>query len=268
MMKWLSRIVLAGSSLVMLLPFLWLVVASFKTNRELFHNPFGLPASWTWDNYAAVLSKHAIFAYLVHSVIVAALSTLIALLLASLASYIFTYTFRGRSGWLMLLVAGILVPTNAFLVPYYYLVQWLGLYDSLVGLSLVYAGISLPLSVLIITNYMASMPYELLEAATMDGASVHRTFIRVVLPVSYPGLVTAAIFLVITAWNELLFANLLTQSEEARTLQVAIRFFLTTFQANYPQAFAAMVVAIVPTIVIYAVLSEKIIGGLTAGAVK
>ncbi len=267
-MKWLSRILLAVSSFVMLAPFLWLVLASLKTNRELLHRPFGLPVRWTWDNYATVLSKHPIPAYFLHSVIVAALSTFIALVLASLASYILTYTFRGRSGWLLLLVAGILVPTNAFMVPYYYLVQWLGFYDSLVGLSLVYAGISLPLSVLIITNYMAAIPSELSEAASMDGASVHRIFVQVVLPVSTPGLVTAAIFLVITAWNELLFANLLTQSEGTRTLQVAIRFFLTTFQANYPQAFAAMVIAILPTIAAYALLSEKIIGGLTAGAVK
>ena len=115
---------------------------------------------------------------------------------------------------------------------------------------------------------MDTIPLELLESAQIDGATSGQAFRRIILPVSKPGIVTACVFLVINSWNELLFANLLNQSDSSRTIQVAIRSFLTTFDANYAYAFAAMVISILPTIIIYALLTDKIIGGMTAGAVK
>jgi raffinose/stachyose/melibiose transport system permease protein len=267
-MKLAKWFVLAIFLVIMLVPFVWLVLASFKTSEELFSSPFRLPLVWSFDNYRAVLTSHPIPLYFLNSLIVAVGSTLLGIAIATLAAYVFKYPVKYKSWLLLLLTIGIFIPTNAFMVPYYYLVNWLGFYNTLAGIVLVYAGMSLPLGFLIIKTYMDSIPNEMLEAAFIDGAGVHKTFLKVILPVSYPGLITASIFLMITAWNELLFASLLTQSEGTRTLQVAIRFFLTTFQANYPQAFAAMVIAILPTVIIYVFLSEKIIGGLTAGAVK
>ncbi|CAM3390064.1 carbohydrate ABC transporter permease [Marinicrinis lubricantis] len=267
-MKWIKWFVLTAFTCITVVPLLWLLMASFKTNKELFRDPFGLPTEWMYDNYASVFDSHPIPLYFYNSVFVAVISTVIALIVSTLASYIFIYHFKWKNQWLLLLTFGILIPTNAFMVPYYFIVDWLGLYDTLFGVALVYAGVSLPLSVIIIKTYMDTIPYEIVEASFIDGASIHKTFSRVILPISYPGIVTASIFLMITAWNELLFANLLTQSETTRTLQVAIRFFLSTFNANYPYAFAAMIIAILPTILVYTFLSEKIIGGLTAGAVK
>ena len=112
------------------------------------------------------------------------------------------------------------------------------------------------------------MPPELLEAARVDGASFHRIFRSIVAPLTMPGVVTAAIFLLITCWNELLFASVLTEDQAAQTVQVGIRFFLTTYAANYPLAFAATVMAILPTVVVYVFLSNRVIGGLTAGSLK
>lgn len=254
--------------LITVVPFLWLILASFKNSQELFSSPFKLPDKWMWENYESVLSSHPIPTYFYNSVFIAVLSTIIAVAVATLVSYAFMYKFKFKSAWMLFITFGIFIPTNAFIVPYYFIVNWLGLYDTKFGVALVYAGVSLPLSILIIKTYMESIQKEILEASFIDGASIHRTFRSVILPISYPGMTTASIFLMITAWNELLFASLLTQSEGTRTLQVAIRFFLSTFSANYPVAFAAMVIAVVPTIVIYSLLSEKIIGGLTAGAVK
>lgn len=254
--------------MITLVPFVWLILASFKTNQELFSAPFALPDKWMIENYKTVLTSHPIPHYFLNSIFIAIISTLIGVVLATLVSYAFMYSFKFKAGWLLIITFGIFIPTNAFIVPYYFIVNWLGFYDTLLGVALVYAGVSLPLSILIVKTYMDSIQKEILEASFIDGASVHRTFISVILPISYPGMITASIFLMITAWNELLFASLLTQSEGTRTLQVAIRFFLSTFSANYPVAFAAMVIAVIPTIVIYSLLSEKIIGGLTAGAVK
>ena len=115
---------------------------------------------------------------------------------------------------------------------------------------------------------MVTIPGELLESAKIDVATAGQSFWKIILPVSKPGIVTACIFLVINSWNELLFANLLNQSDSSRTIQVAIRSFLTTFEANYAYAFAAMVISILPTIIIYALLTDRIIGCMTAVAVK
>lgn len=267
-MKGLRWIFIVLFMIITLVPFMWLILASFKTNQELFSAPFKLPKKWMFENYESVLTSHPIPHYFFNSMFIAIVSTLLAVMISTLVAYAFMYTFKFKSGWLLVITFGIFIPTNAFIVPYYFIVNWLGLYDTLLGVALVYAGVSLPLSVLIVKTYMDSIQKEILEASFIDGASVHRTFFSVILPVSYPGMTTAGIFLMITAWNELLFASLLTQSEATRTLQVAIRFFLTTFSADYPVAFAAMVIAVIPTIVIYSLLSEKIIGGLTAGAVK
>jgi raffinose/stachyose/melibiose transport system permease protein len=267
-MKLVRYVIIFLFLLVTIVPFLWLVMASFKVNQELFASPFKLPEVWQWENYRNVLSAHPIPLYFLNSLIIAVVSTVIGVAVATLVSYAFMYSFKFKPGWMLLITFGIFIPTNAFIVPYYFLVNWLGLYDTLFGVALVYAGVSLPLSILIVKTYMDSIQKEMLEASFIDGASIHRTFFRVILPISYPGMTTAGIFLMITAWNELLFATLLTQSEANRTLQVAIRFFLTTFSANYSLAFAAMVITVIPTIIIYSLLSEKIIGGLTAGAVK
>lgn len=160
------------------------------------------------------------------------------------------------------------IPTNAFMVPYYVMINKIGLYDNVLGIALVYAGVNLPMSFMVIKGYMDTIPGELLESAKIDGATAGQSFWKIILPVSKPGIVTACIFLVINSWNELLFANLLNQSDSSRTIQVAIRSFLTTFEANYAYAFAAMVISILPTIIIYALLTDRIIGGMTAGAVK
>jgi raffinose/stachyose/melibiose transport system permease protein len=267
-MRFFRSLILTGFLLITFGPFLWLTISSLKINRELFANPFGLPEKWMISNYVSVFSSVPIPRYFINSLYVSVLSTLITLAVASLAAYIFTFRFKGKTGWILLVTIGILIPTNAFMVPYYYIINWLGFYDSLVGVSLIYTGMMLPFTLIIIKNYMDSLPHEMKEAAYIDGASIHRCFFSIVLPVSTPSLFTAAIFLIISAWNELLFANLLTQSEGNRTLQVAIRFFLSQFHTDYPKAFAAMMIVIMPTVIIYSLLSEKIIGGLTAGAVK
>ncbi|HID31404.1 MAG TPA: carbohydrate ABC transporter permease [Desulfobacterales bacterium] len=249
------------------IPFAWLIMASFKTNIELFSNPFGL-SNWTFANYAAVFSHRPMHLYFRNSIVVTIISTAVAVIASTLASYVFTYRFRAKRALYIFLIVGLFLPVNAFMTPYFFIVNWLGLYDTLWGVALVYAGISMPLSLLVIKTYMDTIPQEIIEAARIDGANFHQIFWNIILPLSRPGIVTASIFLMITAWNELLFANLLTQSDVNRTVQVAIRFFLTTFEANYARAMAGTVVSILPTIVAYMFLSNRIMEGLTVGAVK
>jgi len=253
---------------LLLVPFVWLILTSFRTSSELFSAPFGLPSRWSLDNYIASFSVHPLQIYFRNSFVVAILSTLLTLATSVLASYALLHRFRLNRAALVFLIFGLLVPTSAFMVPIFFIIHWLGLYNTWWGLVLTYAGFSFPLSLLIIKTYMDTIPHELLEAARIDGASFHRCFLDVILPVTVPGIVTAAIFLFITAWNELLFANLLTQDAKAMTVQVGIRYFVTTYAANYPEAFAATVMAIIPPIVLYVLLIDRVIEGMTAGALK
>lgn len=249
-------------------PFAWLILSSFKTSAELFSDPFGLPGRWSLDNYFSAFAAHPLHVFLRNSVVVAGTATLLTLAASTLAAYALLHQFRLSRVVVGFLVFGLLLPVNAFIAPIFFIINYLGLYNTVWGVALVYAAISFPLSFLVIKTYMDTIPHELVEVARLDGASYHRIFLNVILPISVPGIVTAAIFLVITSWNELLFASILTQDETAQTVQVGVRYFLTTYAANYPQAFSATVMAIIPTIVIYIFLSDRVIEGMTAGSLK
>lgn len=254
--------------IIMILPFAWLIISSFRPNTELFREPFAVPRHLSFQNYVSVFKSQPILLYFGNTVVVAVCATFLCSFVSVLASYAFMYAFPAATKVAAFLAIGLFIPTNAFLVPYYVMITKIGLYDSAMGIMFVYAGINLPQSLMIIKGYMGSIPKTILEAADIDGASSHMILRKIVLPISVPGIVTACIFIIINCWNELLFANLLSQSDVSRTIQVAIRSFLTTFSANYAHAFAAMVISILPTIIIYAFLTDKIIGGMTAGAVK
>lgn len=267
-----SRIImyifLAIVLIFMIVPFVWLVVSSFRPNTDLFNEPFSIPKHLSISNYIAVIKSHPIFLYFMNSVVAAAGATIFCIVAATMAAYTMMYRFAVRKILVAMFSVCLFIPTNAFMVPYYVMISKVGLYDNILGIAVVYAGVNFPMSFMVIKGYMDMIPKEILESAQIDGATSGQAFRRIIFPISRPGIVTACVFLVINSWNELLFANLLNQSDSSRTIQVAIRSFLTTFDANYAYAFAAMVISILPTILIYALLTDKVIGGMTAGAVK
>jgi raffinose/stachyose/melibiose transport system permease protein len=255
-------------SAITLIPMLWLVMSSFKTDAELFASPWALPESWSFKNYTDALDAHPMWIFLRNSVLVSVISTALILVSALMASYAMLHRFRFSRTTFGFLLFGILLPVNALMTPIFFIVNMMGLYNNVLGLALVYAGLFFPLGFLVVKAYMDTTPPEILEAARVDGASFHSVFRRIVVPLTAPGAVTAGIFLMITTWNELLFASILTQDTSSQTVQVGIRFFLTTYAANYPQAFAATVIAIAPTVVVYMLLSERIVDAMTAGSLK
>jgi raffinose/stachyose/melibiose transport system permease protein len=261
-------VVLGVFTLITLLPLIWLVLSSFKTNAELFADPFGLPATWSFDNYVEAFTARPLPVYLKNSLLSAGLSALIIIIASLMASYSLLHRFRMGRLTFGFLMFGILLPVNALMTPIFFIVNILGLYNSILGLSLVYAGLFFPLGFLIVKTYMDTTPPEILEAARIDGAGFHTIFARIVMPLTAPGAVTAGIFLLITAFNELLFASILTEDAQAQTIQVGVRYFLTTYSADYPLAFAATVISIAPTVVIYILLSDRIVAAMTAGSLK
>lgn len=249
--------------IIVVLPLFWLLLSSFKLNAEFFSNPLGFPAHWSFANYVTVLTEAPMLLYLANSIAISAASTLLGALVALAAAFVFLFEFRLKRFFYLLLTFALFVPTSAFMIPYFLMISRLGLYNNDLGIALVYVGISLPTSFLIVSTYMRdAVKSELIEASYLDGATLHQSFVLIVVPISMRGVITACIFLLIIGWNELLYALLLSQSDGSRTVQVAISFLVATYTANFPQAFAAMVLAVLPIIVIYAFLNKRIVAGL------
>jgi raffinose/stachyose/melibiose transport system permease protein len=264
--KWL----LLGFFLVFtFVPLLWLVVSSFKTNLELLSAPFAPPKVWQLQNYLNAFQLADLHRLFLHSVVVSALGAALNVLVAAMAAFALSRVRFGLNGLVLnVILAGVLIPIIALMVPYFQLVSRLGLYDRLVGLILTYAAINLPVSVFLIHGFMTGIPRELEEAAVIDGCSLAQRFARIIFPLSRLGVVTAGTFVFLYCWNEFIYALLLTSSVRARTLQLGIRFFRSQFVTDYTSMYAALVVTMVPSVLVYVLFHEKIIQGLTSGALK
>jgi raffinose/stachyose/melibiose transport system permease protein len=264
--KW---IILVFFLIITFIPLLWLVISSFKTDLELVSRPFNLPAVWQIQNYVRAFQLSDLHLLFLHSIVVSAAATALNIFVASMASYALSrFRFGFNNVILSVILAGVLIPIIALMVPYFQLISRLGIYDSLLALLLTYAAINLPISVFLIHGFMGTVPRELEEAGLIDGCSFWQRYARIVFPLSRLGVVTAGTFVFLYAWNEFIYALLLTSSVRARTLQLGIRFFKSQFRAEYTAMYAALVVTIIPSIAVYILFHEKIIQGLSSGAVK
>jgi raffinose/stachyose/melibiose transport system permease protein len=264
--KWVFLIILL---LVALLPLIWLIISSLRTNLELQISPFGWPGEIQWVNYLKALRMADLPRLFLNSIIVAASAVLLNVTVTSLGSFIFSREqFSGRDILYTILITGVLIPVIAFMVPYFTLITRLRLYNTLFALILVYGAVNIPVSIFLITAFMKSIPRELEEAAIIDGCGFIKRFFRIMLPLSRSGIVTAGTFCFIYSWNEFNMAMLLTSSIESRTIQLGIKFFTSQFITDYSSMYAAVIITIIPSVVIYMFFHDKIIGGLTAGAVK
>jgi raffinose/stachyose/melibiose transport system permease protein len=253
---------------VTVVPLLWLLMSSIKTEQELFNSPFSLPRSWSLANYFAVISDQPIFLYLRNSIIASLGATTVILAASLLASYALLHQFRLNKTVFLVLIFGILLPTNALITPIFLAFIKIGLYNSLLGLVLVYSGMFFPIGFLVVKGYVDSIPREIIDAGRSDGAGFHQVFRHIVVPLSVPGAATAGIFVMISAWNELFYALILTQDSSSQTVQVGMRYFLTTYNADYPLAFAFTVMSMIPTILVFVILSDRVIQAMTLGSLK
>lgn len=265
-LKWILMLFFAFYTLF---PLIWLIISSFKTNTELFGDPFSLPAIWQIDNYINAFKVSGLLKMMGNSVIIGGLSTVLNVLCASMLAYCLSrFHFRGREAIFTFFAAGILVPLNALMVPYYVIISQIGLYNTHAGLILLYSAIGIPMSTFIIRGLMDSLSREIEEAAYIDGCGFFGRYFRIILPLSRNGIVTAATFQFLTCWNEFVFANLLTSSQDVRTIQLGIRYFTNQFSTDFVSMYAAIVISIVPSIIGYMIFQKQIVSGLTSGAVK
>ena len=263
------RLILAVWAALIIVPLLVVITGSFKTTQQLFASPFGLPTSLSGANYAEVLRGQNLAGAFRNSVVVTLASVALTLIIASLASFAVA-RIPGWKGWAIygFLILGMAVPAQANMIPQYVLFDRLGLTNSLVGLVIINIVVTLPISVFILTGFMKTLPKELYEASSLDGAGPWRTYRSIVMPLSLPSVAATAIFLFVIHWNELLYPLLFIQQPEKRTLPLALLSFQGEFLTNYPLLFTGVIVASAPIALTYIFLQRYFIAGVTAGSVK
>ncbi len=249
----------------LLTPFLWMVLNAFKTPLQVIKLPPELPFQPTLRNFENVFGTQNFMRYIMNSIIIGAGCTLIGLLIGLPAAYSIA-RFRQNRLAIGILMAR-MVPGITFLVPLFIVFRQLGLVDTYASLILAHMLVGLPFIVWVMVPFFESIPRELTEAAVMDGASAIRAFVWVVLPLSGPGIVTAAILSFVFSWNNFMFSIVLA-SNKTRTVPVAIYNFISYAQIDWGGLMAAAVVITLPVLVLAIVTQRYVIRGLTAGAVK
>jgi multiple sugar transport system permease protein len=245
-----------------------MLVTALKPERELMRSSY-VPSKWDWSNFVNVWKAAPIWQNMKVSLIVAGAATLVTLLVALPAAY---YTarnrFRGRNAFLLLILVTQMFAPTALVIGIYREMVALNLTDTLLALILVNAAFNLPFCIWILHGYFASIPKELEEAAFLDGAGRVKALLRVTLPISLPGVVTAVVYTFIGAWNEYIVALTVTSSPDRKPLTVAIPSFVTQYQEHWQFLFATSLIAIVPVVIMFVFIERYLIGGLTAGSVK
>jgi multiple sugar transport system permease protein len=253
-----------------LVPVLWVLSLSFKTKDTLTDGNF-IPRSWTWQNYADIFQTSEFLRALVNSIGIAIISTVIAVVLGTMAAYaIARLEFPGKQLLVGLSLLIAMFPQVSLVTPLFNIERNLALFDTWPGLILPYITFALPLSIYTLSAFFREIPWELEKAAKMDGATPAQAFRRVIAPLAAPGVFTTAILVFIFCWNDFLFAISLTSTTASRTVPAALSFFTGASQFEDPtgQVCAAAVVITIPIIVFVLFFQRRIVAGLTSGAVK
>ncbi|WP_433830599.1 carbohydrate ABC transporter permease [Actinoplanes sp. CA-015351] len=253
-----------------LIPVFWIVSLSFKEGDDITNNSF-LPTVWSWANYRTVFASDLFTTALRNSVGMAIIATTISVVLATLAAYaISRLEFPGKRLVLGVALAITVFPVIAIATPLFNLWRTIGLYDTWLGLIIPYLSYSLPLAVYVLAAFFREIPWEMEQAAQVDGATAWQAFRRVIVPLASPGVFTAAILTFFAVWNDFVFGITLTSSEAARPVPAALAFFQGASQFSQPTApiAAAAVVVTIPVVILVLLFQRKIVAGLTSGAVK
>lgn len=255
--------------IISFLPFIVMVLNSFKEKFEMLtKGVFNLPDSLNFANYTEVLTGGFV-RYFMNSVIVLAISLTLLLFIAACASYpLARFKFKLANPIYAAIVACMSIPVHITLIPVFKMSQATGLYDSIWALIGPYIAFAVPISVFILTSFMKEIPREIEESAEIDGCGKIKMFFSMIMPLAKPGLATLAIYNGVNMWNEFSFAYTLTQSSQNRTLPLAIWEFQGQYSMNTPMIMAVLTLTLLPMIVMFIIFQDKLVKGMTAGAVK
>lgn len=268
--SWAIAIIFALAGLLTaIIPFIFMILNSFKDKFEMLTNGiFALPKQWSFANYKTVLEAN-FPRYFLNSVIVLVISLTLLLFIAACASYpLSRMKFKANGFIFSVIVACMAIPVHITLIPIFRMSQAMHVYDTIWALIGPYVAISVPISVFILMNFMRDIPREIEEAAEIDGCGKFKMFFKIMLPMAKPGLSTLAIYNGVTMWNEYIFAYTLTQSADSRTLPLAVWDFRGQYSMDIPLIMAVLTLTALPMILLFIFAQDKLIKGMTAGAVK
>jgi N-acetylglucosamine transport system permease protein len=254
------------------LPLLWVVLSSLKTDKEILTSPWSLPSALRFENWSRAWTEAHIGRYFLNSGIVVAGSLTLTMLFGATAAYVFArYQFRGRQIVYYLFVGGMMFPVFLALVPLFFVVRDAGLFGSWTGLMLVYAAYSLPFTVFFLTAFFRTLPTSVAEAAMIDGCGHFRLFFRVMLPMARPGLISVAIFNFLSHWNQFILPQVLMQGNENKWVLAQGLSALAVsqgYEGDFSGLFAGLTIAMLPVLFVYVAFQRQIQSGLTAGQLK
>jgi len=262
---YLVALVLIG---LMLAPVAYIILGGFRSNADITVDPSGFPSVWHWENYADVLVSPVFWQQVGNSTIAAVATTVLVVALGLMAAFALSrYSFRGRGLIYAIFTAGLMFPMTVAITPLYILVRNLGLTNSLVGVIIPQIAFALPITIIILVPFLAAIPHELQEAASIDGCSRLGFFWRMVIPLSMPGVITVGILAFIASWNSYMLPLFLLSTESTFTLPLGTQAFASQYSVDTARVLAFTSLSMIPALVFFSLFERRIVGGLT-GAVK
>jgi N-acetylglucosamine transport system permease protein len=266
-----SHTVLVVWSVIVIVPLLWTLMTSFKTTSEIFASPFSLPAHWDFTNYVNAWTSAGIGAYFLNTVIVVTSALVIVMILGAMCAYVLArYEFFGSRAIYYLMLAGLTFPVFLAIVPLFFVLQSVGLLNTLPGLTLTYVAFALPFTVFFLYPFFRDLPDEIAEAAEVDGAGEWRTFFQIMLPMARPGMASVAIFNFLGLWNQFLLPVALNTTPDNYVLSQGMAYFASQagYAVDFGALFAAVVITVLPVLVVYIIFQRQLQGSVTAGTMK
>jgi raffinose/stachyose/melibiose transport system permease protein len=249
-------------------PVVYIILGGFRTNSEITSDPSGLPSTWKLTNFAEVLSSSGFWQQVGNSTVAGLGTTAGVVVLGLMVSFVLArYRFAGRGAMYALFAAGLMFPMTVAITPLYILIKDLGLMNSLAGIILPQIAFALPQAVIILVPFLAAIPKELEEAAAIDGASRLGFFVRMVLPLSVPGVVTVGILAFVASWNSYMLPLFILNDSSSFTLPLGVQAFASEYSVDTARVLAFTSLSMIPALLFFSLFERRIVGGLT-GAVK
>ncbi|HEY5587178.1 MAG TPA: carbohydrate ABC transporter permease [Ruminiclostridium sp.] len=264
-----SYLILLFWTFLTIYPLYFTLISSLKTQSDMFSNIFGLPKKIQLANYTELFTQMKIQTYVFNSLFISTVTVFIQVIIGAMASFILArFAFKFKKLIIIFFMVGILIPMQSVMIPIALIAKSVNGYNSYIFMIACYVTFGIPYFVFVVTGFMKAIPKEIEEAAIIDGCSGGSLFWKIIMPLSLPALSTMAILSFFGAWNELILALVLLKRTAMKTISLGLINFAGDQFANYPGQCAAVIISILPTLVIYLLLQENIIKGMTAGAVK
>ena len=266
-----SHVLLAVWTIIVIVPFLWVVLSSFKTTKEILASPFSLPAHWGFDNYAHAWTDAGIRQFFLNTVIVVGVALVLVMLLGAMCAYVLArFKFPGSRFIYYLMLAGLTFPIFLAIVPLFFILKNIGLINTLPGLIMVYVAFALPFTVFFLYAFFRTLPDDVYEAALIDGAGEWRTFFRIMLPMARPGMAAVAIFNFLGLWNQFLLPVALNTDQSRYVLTQGMASFASQagYAVDFGALFAAVVITVVPVLIVYVIFQRRLEGSVSRGTFR